>query len=95
VFALGWFLTMSTSFGESHAEEFSVGDIVEWSIWNTQEEEWQLHYGVLLAIENEIRSNRLVSISKVMPLHTPGVELEFFTMGLRLVSHKEDVDIDI
>jgi len=82
-------------FGETHSKEFAVGDIVEWSTWNSADDEWQLHYGILLTIENEIRSNRLVSISKVMPLHSPTTELEFFTMSLRLVSHKDVVDIDI
>ena len=86
---------MASSFGDAYSKDFSVGDIVEWSKWNTEDEKWQLHYGILLTIENEIRSNRLVSISKVMPLHSPGIELEFFTMSLRLVSHKEEVDIDI
>jgi len=80
------------SFGQIHSKDFTVGDLVEWSTWNSKKERWDRHYGVLLTIENEIRSNRLVSISKVMPLNYPDVGLEFFTMSLRLVSHGENIN---
>jgi len=86
-------MAKKNAFGETHSKEFDIGDIVEWSRWNPTNEEWQLHYGILLTIKNEIRSNRLVSISKVMPLHSPTIELEFFTMSLKLVSHKDEIDI--
>jgi hypothetical protein len=80
------------AFGNVHSKDFSIGDIVEWSTWNSQMEKWNTHYGILLTIDNEIRSNRLVSISKVMPMNSPNIELEFFTMSLRLVAHGENID---
>ena len=83
------------SFGEISAKDFSIGDIVEWTTWDNNTESWKRNYGVLLSIQNEIRSNRLVSISRVMPLHARSTELEFFTMSLRMVSHSEQIDIDI
>jgi len=80
-------------FGEVHSKEFAIGDIVEWSTWNSEFERWDRLYGVLLTIDNEIRSNRLVSVSKVMPLHSPNIELEFFTMSLRLVTQGGNIDL--
>jgi len=84
-----------TSFGESVAKDFTVGDIVEWTTWDSNAESWKRNYGVLLSIQNEIRSNRLVSISRVMPMHERFLELEFFTMSLRLVSHNDQIEIDV
>ena len=79
-------------FGNISAEEFKVGDIVEWTTWNSVDEEGESHYGVLVSLKNEMRSNRLVSISKVMPLNGAGNEMEFFTLSLKLVSRtKEEV----
>ena len=73
-------------FGEHTAETFTVGDIVEWSRWDSSNEDWQMNYGIITYISNEIRSNRMVSICKVMPLSEPTHELEFFTLSLRLIS---------
>lgn len=73
-------------FGELASNEFHIGDIVEWSIWNAVENEWNLKYGVVSSIKNEIRGNRLVSVSKVIPLNDPSAEIDFFTLSLRLIS---------
>ena len=75
-------------FGEASAEELKIGDIVEWVKFNPEQQAWVSNYGILIDIKNEIRSNRLVSISKVVPLNNNLHELEFFTMSLR----KIDVD---
>jgi len=77
------------TFGELHLKDFSVGDIVEWSTWNDDSQEWAQNYGVITDIKNEIRSHRLVSISKVLPMNS-SVEVEHFTMSLRLVSKSKD-----
>ena len=79
-------------FGEISSEEFNIGDLVEWSIWNTIQEEWSLKYGIVSDIKNEIRGNRLVSVSKVIPLNESSTEIEFFTLSLRLVSHSMAAD---
>ena len=81
-----------SEFGEMSSKEFNIGDIVEWSIWNTIQEEWSLKYGIVSDIKNEIRGNRLVSVSKVIPLNESSTEIEFFTLSLRLVSHSMAVD---
>jgi len=75
-------------FGEACAEELKIGDIVEWVKFNAEQQSWLSNYGILIDIKNEIRSNRLVSISKVVPLSNSLQELEFFTMSLR----KIDID---
>ena len=73
-------------FGSIAAQTLSIGDMVEWSRWNTNKKEWDMHYGIITDVSNEIRSNRLVSICKVMPLNNTNSELEFFTLSLRLIS---------
>jgi len=79
-------------FGEISSDEFNIGDIVEWSIWNGTKDEWSLKYGVVTDLKNEIRGNRLVSVSKVVPLNEPSVEIEFFTLSLRLISRGSDIN---
>ncbi len=79
------------SFGEVAAEDLKVGDIVEWSKWNNDDNDWEAHYGVIMEVKNEIKGNRLVSVSIVVPLAGPAVEMEFFTPSLRLVSKAKTV----
>ena len=73
-------------FGELTAQELSIGDIVEWSTWNSKKDAWDMNYGIITSIRNEIKSNRLISVSKVLPLSNTYQELEFFTLSLKLVS---------
>ena len=65
------------SFGEIAAKNFRVGDIVEWTTWDSYIEEWEPHYGILASLKNELRSNRLVSISKVLPLNRAAAMYRF------------------
>lgn len=81
------------TFGELHLKDFSVGDIVEWSSWSDQDQKWVQNYGVISEIKNEIRSNRLVSISKVLPMNSSH-EVEHFTMSLRLISKSKELQND-
>lgn len=73
-------------FGGLFAASLNVGDIVKWSKWDTAEDNWSSCYGIIVSIKNEIRMNRLVSISRVIPLLPPTTELEFFTISLKLIS---------
>ncbi len=77
-------------FGDLHSKQFKVGDIVEWSSWNNDNQEWDYNYGMISEIKNELRSDRLVSISKVLPVNNATSEIEHFTMSLRLVSKIND-----
>ena len=74
------------TFGELTAKTFDIGDIVEWSTWNSDIKDWDSHYGIIIDIKNEIRSGRLVSISTVKPLINNTAEIDFFTASLKLVS---------
>lgn len=76
-------------FGDLSAAKLEIGDIVAWSKWSEEEEDWREYMGILLDIRNEIKSNRFVSVSKVMPLDNQNMELEFFTFTLRLVSRSK------
>ena len=81
------------SFGEMLAKSLNIGDLVQWSKWNSDEGGWESHYGIIAEIKNEIKANRMVSISKVIPNQDQGTELEFFTVSLRLVSPIKDKQI--
>ena len=72
-------------FGEITAQEFSIGDIVQWTTWDKIEEIWNINYGILIKLENMIKSNRMVSIATVKPLNEQFEEKELFTLSLKLV----------
>ena len=74
------------NFGEITARVFDVGDIVQWSTWNREINDWDSHYGIVIEIKNEIRSGRLVSISTVKPVADNSLEIDFFTASLKLIS---------
>jgi len=78
-------------FGTLSAENLQIGDIVEWSRWDNKKNDWGTHYGIILEMKNEIRGNRLVSVSKVIPINGDQMELDFFTMSLRLVSRSDEL----
>ena len=73
-------------FGEISAKIFDIGDIVEWSTWNREIDDWSSHYGIVIEIKNEIRTGRLVSISTVKPVNDTSAEIDFFTVSLKLIS---------
>ena len=73
-------------YGELSSDSFQPGDIVEWRKWDSDTHEWTPHYGVIVEIHSRIMSNRLVSISTVMPVESGAGEREFFSLSLRLVS---------
>ena len=72
--------------GQLTAEDFEPGDIVEWNVWDQTLEEWNIQYGIIVKTENRIQSNRVVSISKVIPINGPQIEREFFTLTLKIVN---------
>tara|TARA_R100001163_G_C4944638_1_gene114982 strand:- start:384 stop:644 length:261 start_codon:yes stop_codon:yes gene_type:complete len=80
-------------FGELTANDFEIGDIVEWTSWDKEQQNWISQYGILLDIENQMRSNRIISISKVMPINEPYTEREFFTLSLKLVNKEKNKDL--
>ena len=81
------------NFGEMLAKVLNIGDLVQWSKWNSENAEWEDHYGIISSIKNEIKANRMVSISRVIPIQDQCIELEFFTVSLRLISPIKDKQI--
>ena len=79
------------AFGELSAEDLKIGDIVEWSTWDPEQRDWELNYGIIMEIKNEIKGNRLISVSVVMPLHGSKKDIEFFTPTLKLVSRGSEL----
>ena len=39
------------TFGELIANTFDIGDIVEWSTWNREDNYWNSHYGIVINIK--------------------------------------------
>jgi hypothetical protein len=78
------------NFGELSAKNIEIGDIVEWTTWNFKIEGWDSHFGVVFEIKNKIVGNRLVSVSRIMPMTGDHTEIECFTMNLRTISRSEN-----
>ena len=70
---------------------FNVGDIVEWSTYNTEIQSWDTNYGIITTINKEISSERLISVSRVLTINGVQQEIKFFTASLRLVSRTNDL----
>ena len=89
-------MNIKKAYGEQHSSNFKTGDIVEWSKWDSNLEEWCSYYGVIVEIKNQIVSNRLVSISTVVPVDNSNSEIDFFSFSLKLVSRagneKEEIN---
>ena len=83
------------NFGDLSSKKFTVGDIVEWTTWNSEIENYDSNYGILIKIENKVKSNRIISISTVMPINEPSNEIELFTLSLKLVDSKSKNNIEI
>jgi hypothetical protein len=73
-------------FGSGIAEDFEIGDIVEWSKWDTESEEWVSNFGILVSIDNKVVADRVVSISTIKPFNSSDNKLiELFTIYLKPV----------
>jgi len=80
-------------FGSGLAEDFELGDIVEWSKWDTDLEEWVSNYGILISIDNKVVRDRVVSISTVKPINSNDNKLiELFTIYLKSVIENKKND---
>ena len=80
-------------FGTVVADDFEIGDIVEWLKWDIQAEDWISNYGILVSIENKVISDRLVSVSTIKPLNDKDNKLvKLFTLSLKHVTIYEKND---
>jgi hypothetical protein len=75
------------AFGELRSESLSVGDMVEWTRWDENEEQWTNNYGILIKIENKLKSNRIVAVATVKPISEPHQVVELFTISLHAVAN--------
>lgn len=85
---------LKEAFGEICSKDFQIGDIVEWSKWDSEAESYIANYGILLELKNKVMSNRIVSIATVMSLGDDKTEREFFTLSLKLISRKNNNDLN-
>jgi hypothetical protein len=81
-------------YGEISSDSLAPGDIVEWRRWDSVGENWTSNYGVVIDTKNKFMSNRLVSISTVLPIDGTDGEIELFSLSLRLVSRAADQNQD-
>ena len=76
------------NFGDITSKKFEIGDMVEWTTWCDKKTDWISSYGIIIKIENQIKSNRLVSISTVKPINEAYNEIELFTISLEKISEQ-------
>lgn len=74
------------SFGNEVAKDIDPGDLVKWTKWNVNKEDYDDKFGIVVSINEEIRGNRMVSVARVVPFFNPRIEMDFFTMSLKLIS---------
>ena len=74
-------------FGTLHSEKLNIGDMVEWTRWDESEKRWAINYGILIKIENKLKSNRIVSVSTVKPINEPHQIVELFTISLQPIAN--------
>ena len=77
------------AFGEIQSEKLSIGDMVEWTTWSDIDKQWASNYGILIKIENRVKSNRIVSVSTVKPINEPHEILELFTISLHPIDNDD------
>ena len=70
-------------FGAIQSENLNIGDMVEWTRWDEAAKKWTSNYGILIKIENKLKSNRIVSVSTVKPINEPHQVVELFTISLQ------------
>ena len=85
-------MTKKESFGEIASKDFQIGDIVEWSKWDSTSESFYSNYGILLELKNKVISDRMISVAKVISIGEDKTEREFFTLSLKLISRKKSED---
>ena len=79
------------AFGGLLEQNFNIGDIVEWSTYNQEIQEWIPNYGIIITIDKELSSGSLVSVSRVLPINGPQSEIKFFTASLKSVSKTNNI----
>jgi hypothetical protein len=79
-------ITDKGAFGEIQSENLNIGDMVEWTRWDEIEKKWTSNYGILIKIENKLKSNRIVSISIVKPINELHHMVELFTISLQPIT---------
>ena len=63
--------------------------MVEWTTWSDIDKQWASNYGILIKIENRVKSNRIVSVSTVKPINEPHEILELFTISLHPIDNDD------
>ncbi len=79
----------SGSFGSLFTDEFSVGDMVYWTCWDVEEQQFGMQVGFLLRTRQVLKGGRSVLYSDVVPVKNPNDPIEVLTFSLRLVSSVE------
>jgi hypothetical protein len=78
-------------FGYTYSKKFSNGDQVFWNRWSDDKKMWEKKYGIIIKTINEMRMNRLVSISLVYS-NEDGEIKKFFTLSLYKVGDDRTLD---
>ncbi len=77
-------------FGQMYAKRFDIGDLVEWSEWSMQHNQYQKTVGILTNLSIESISGRLVSMAHITDINKSKT-YKVFTINLKVVS-KASID---
>lgn len=81
-------------FGHTYSKKFSKGDLVIWHKWSDEKKMWEKKYGIFLYSINEIRMNRMVSISHVYASENGEIK-KFFTLSLYKLGDEKRLNIEL
>lgn len=76
----------SGSFGDLRTNEFEVGDMVYWTCWDVDQQQFGMQMGFLLRTRQVQKGGRSVLYSDVVPVKKPNDPVEVLTFSLRLAS---------
>lgn len=76
----------SGSFGDLATDGLRVGDMVCWTCWDVDRQQFRMRVGFLLKTRKVWKGGRSVLYSDVVPVKSPNDPEEVLTFSLRLAS---------
>jgi len=88
-------LKVTKNFGNITAEDLSVGELVYWYDWSSENYEFKRTYGILTGIKDVEYSGRAVSMAEVVTLAPTNHKVDVFVMHLHKTTEEQGVkDVD-
>jgi hypothetical protein len=72
-------------FGQTYAKRLDIGDLVEWSEWSIDHNQYEKSIGILTELSVESISGRLVSMAHITDINKSKT-YKVFTINLKVIS---------